>query len=99
MAPAIFTPRDSACFSCSAASANSVVPGMITTHGCASAAIAANSGRRIGCPSPNPYPPEVEGLWPIMADSVMMVSVMVSMAMSPITGVASFSNTTLRSFR
>jgi hypothetical protein len=40
-------------------------------------------------PTPSPAPPGVFGLWPIMVDSVMMVSVMVSIATSPITGVAS----------
>ena len=42
-------------------------------------------------------PPGVEGLWPIMVDSVMMVSVMVSMATSPITGAASLRRTSDRS--
>lgn len=40
-------------------------------------------------PTPTPSPPGVEGLWPIMVDSVMIVSEMVSMATSPITGAAS----------
>ena len=43
-------------------------------------------------------PPGVEGLWPIMVDSVIIVSVMVSMATSPMTGAASFSRTSDRSF-
>ena len=43
-------------------------------------------------------PPGVEGSWPIMVDSVMMVSVMVSMATSPMTGAASFKRTSARSF-
>ena len=42
-------------------------------------------------------PPGVEGLWPIMVDSVMMVSVMVSMATSPMTGAASLRRTSDRS--
>ena len=44
-------------------------------------------------PTPTPIPPGVAGLWPIMVDSVMMVSVMVSMATSPMTGAASFRRT------
>jgi len=41
-------------------------------------------------PTPSPMPPGETGLCPIIVDSVTRVSVMVSMAMSPITGVASF---------
>ena len=40
-------------------------------------------------PTPMPRPPGVEGLCPIIVDSVMIVSVMVSIATSPITGAAS----------
>ena len=40
-------------------------------------------------PTPMPSPPGVAGLWPIIVDSVMIVSVMVSMATSPMTGAAS----------
>ena len=39
-------------------------------------------------PWPTPTPPGVEGLCPIMVDSVMIVSVTVSMATSPMTGAA-----------
>ena len=49
-------------------------------------------------PTPNPLPPGVDGLCPIIVDSVMMVSVMVSMAISEITGVASFILIRLSSF-
>jgi hypothetical protein len=44
-------------------------------------------------PTPRPCPPGVAGLCPIIVDSVMIVSVMVSMARPLITGVASFSST------
>ena len=42
-------------------------------------------------PTPSPNPPGEPGLCPIIVDSVMSVSVIVSIAMSPMTGVASFS--------
>ncbi len=41
-------------------------------------------------PTPNPIPPGVDGLCPIIVDSVIIVSVIVSIATSPITGAASF---------
>ena len=44
-----------------------------------------------------PSPPGVEGLWPIIVDSVMIVSVIVSMATSPITGAASLMRMSVRS--
>lgn len=40
-------------------------------------------------PTPMPRPPGVDGLCPIMVDSVITVSVMVSIATSPMTGAAS----------
>ena len=40
-------------------------------------------------PIPTPNPPGVEGLCPIIVDSVIIVSVIVSIATSPITGAAS----------
>ena len=45
-------------------------------------------------PTPRPRPPGVRGSWPIMVDSVMIVSVMVSIASPLMTGVASFNSTT-----
>ena len=48
-------------------------------------------------PTPIPIPPGVLGLCPIMVDSVIIVSVIVSMATSPITGAASFTRTSSRS--
>ena len=48
-------------------------------------------------PTPMPSPPGVAGLWPIIVDSVMIVSVMVSMATSPMTGAASLIRTSSRS--
>ena len=99
MAPVILTPLNNARFSSAAALSNSVVPGMMTTHSESSTGAVSNWSRAIVWPSPNPCPPGVEGLWPIIADSVMIVSVMVSMAISPMTGVASLSRITLRSFR
>ena len=46
-----------------------------------------------------PTPPGVEGLWPIMVDSVITVSVMVSIATSPMTGAASLMRTSSSSSR
>ena len=99
MAPVIFKPLDNARFRPADALSNSLVPGMITTHPVSSTGTVSNWAMPIVWPRPNPCPPGVEGLWPIIADSVMIVSVMVSMAISPMTGVASFNSTTPRSFR
>ena len=44
-------------------------------------------------PTPRPSPPGVSGLCPIIVDSVMIVSVIVSIARPLITGVASLSRT------
>ena len=48
-------------------------------------------------PTPIPIPPGVLGLCPIIVDSVIIVSVIVSIATSPITGAASFTRTSSRS--
>ena len=53
----------------------------------------ASSSRATVVPTPRPSPPGVSGLCPIIVDSVMIVSVIVSIASPLITGVASLSST------
>ena len=89
IAPFILTPFELSWFILKAALSKSIFSG---TSAITSLFIKLSSisFKRTDTPTPTPIPPGVEGLWPIIVDSVIIVSVIVSMATSPITGAASF---------
>src|ERR687894_1670110 len=86
------TPAATAAFSVAATSSKSHPCGTTQTTGSPGCCSSSSPIDRV-VPTPRPSPPGVVGLCPIIVDSVMIVSVIVSMARPLITGVASFSST------
>ena len=98
MAPTTPTPRAIASLMpCAAASKSK--RRSISTRTSVPATKPGNDSNSTIVPTPSPCPPGVRGSCPIMVDSVMIVSVMVSIARSLMTGVASLSRTTSSSAR
>ena len=90
------TPRTTARSTRTATSSKSA-PGPTTTITGRSASTPSRSASATVTPTPRPSPPGVSGLCPIIVDSVMTVSVIVSIARPLMTGVASLSSTVSRS--
>ena len=91
-AAATWTPRCPAASRAAAVSSKSLVAGTTTTTD-EPGSDSPRSASAVVTPTPRPAPPGVRGSWPIIVDSVMIVSVMVSIASPLITGVASLSRT------
>ncbi len=91
-AAATWTPRPAAASRAAAVSSKSVADGTTTTTD-DPGSDSPRSASAVVVPTPSPTPPGVRGSWPIIVDSVMIVSVIVSIASPLMTGVASLSRT------